>query len=275
MHRLKHLFVFLSLATSSLTSYAQKVDVGGYLGASYYYGDVVNEIEPSTIRFGVGAFLRNRLNDRVAMRLMGSVVNISGVDSLSESTFQKRRNWNFNTMIMEGALLFEYNLLEDRNRGRRFRNKTIPYLFAGVGLFYMMPKTTFKGVDLDITNLGLSGSPISQIAFCVPFGAGIRRYIKNNLQIGFELNVRYSLSSYIDGVGGNDKIIDRNSLPFSVSRDIQDAGLGNNVGGPRGKMGGISDIYMTAGVTFAYTLGASGGGGRGGSGSAIRCPRFY
>ncbi len=265
-------FAVLMLAFSTLTAYSQKVDIGGYIGASYYYGDVVNEPEPSTVRFGLGAFLRNRLNNRVALRAMGSYVQITGDDKLSSSSWQRRRNWNFTTDIFEGAVLAEFNLLEDRNRGRRFKNRMIPYVFGGVGMFYMLPKTTYNGIDIEINTLGLSGKSISEMAFCVPFGAGIRYYIKNNFQIGFEANFRYSLSSYIDGIDGNDKIVNPANLP-PIGRDIQTAGLGNRIGAKRGKMGSISDFYMTAGVTFAYTIGGAGGGRYGGR--AMRCPRFY
>src|SRR5690606_26026615 len=162
-----------------------------------------------------------------------------------ESTFQQRRNWNFTTSIFEGAVLAEFNLLEDRNRGRRFRNKMIPYLFGGVGMFYMITKTNFNNVDININSLGLSGKSFSEISFALPVGVGIRYYVKNNFQIGLEANIRYSISSYIDGIGGSDKIVDPTKLPYSISRDIQTAGLGNNVGAPRGKMGGVSDLYMT------------------------------
>jgi len=52
---------FLFIITISGALHAQKMDIGVMLGGSYYYGDVVNELEPSTIRPAFGGFLRYRL----------------------------------------------------------------------------------------------------------------------------------------------------------------------------------------------------------------------
>ena len=64
---------------------AQKLDVGLLLGGAYYYGDVVNEIEPTTMRQAVGGFLRYRLGNRFAIKAYGGFNKVSGDDQLSES----------------------------------------------------------------------------------------------------------------------------------------------------------------------------------------------
>ncbi|MES2690801.1 MAG: DUF6089 family protein [Bacteroidota bacterium] len=280
------LFVILFLITAAKTISAQKVDVGLLLGGSYYYGDVVNEVEPTTIRPAFGAFVRYRLTDRLALKAFGGYAVVSGDDQLSESTWQQQRNWSFESTIIEGSLQAEFNLLEDRNRGRRFANPFIPYLFLGVGGFYFQPKSEFNGTLQSTAELQLSGVAYSQTAIAVPMGIGFRYYVSHKIQLGFEFGMRYTTTSYIDDIGGSDVYVDPSTTPFpDVTRYYYARSVANNNPGDlRGKMGlaalKVNDIYFIYGLTASYTLGKTkggAGGSRGGkpSGKAIRCPRFY
>ena len=136
MKTIYKIFILLIITSFvSTTVNAQKIDVGILLGGSYYYGDVVNELEPSTMRGAVGGFLRYRLGNRFAIKAYGGFNQVSGDDQLSESEWQRQRKWTFQTNILEGSLQLEGNLIEDRNSGRRFANPFLPYLFGGIGLF--------------------------------------------------------------------------------------------------------------------------------------------
>jgi hypothetical protein len=112
---MKVLYNILTLLILSVTIggnvNAQKLDIGLLLGGAYYYGDVVNELEPSTMRQAVGGFLRYRLSNRFAVKAYGGFNKVSGDDQLSESEWQKQRNWTFETNILEGSLQLEWNLI--------------------------------------------------------------------------------------------------------------------------------------------------------------------
>lgn len=279
------LFVVLVLIIAAKAASAQKVDIGLLLGGSYYYGDVVNELEPTTIRPAFGGFIRYRLNDRFALKAFGGYATVSGDDQLSESTWQQQRNWSFESTIIEGSIQAEFNLIEDRNRGRRFANPFIPYLFAGVGGFYFQPKSDFNGTLQSTAELQLSGVAYAQNAIAVPMGIGFRYYVSHKIQLGFEFGMRYTTTSYIDDIGGTDVYVDPATTPFpAVTRYYYArSGPNNSPGDLRGKMGQsslkVNDIYFIYGLTASYTLGktAGGSGSRGGrpGGKAIRCPRFY
>ena len=294
--------IYKILALLILTSFgkfsanAQKIDAGLLMGGSYYYGDVVNELEPTTMRGAVGGFLRYRLGGRFAIKAYGGYNKVSGDDQLSESEWQRQRNWSFETNILEGSLQLEWNLIEDRNRGRRFANPFIPYLFGGVGMFNFTPKSDYKGQMQSLAPLQLSGVAYELNAICIPFGIGARYYVARKFQLGFELGVRYTSTSYIDDIAPDNLYQDPSKTPIpTLTQYYYSRSTANrNPGDLRSKMGntkegygsngfnqflGASDFYVTMGITAAYTFGEAKGGGSGSRGRsygrAIRCPRFY
>lgn len=274
------LILTILLTFSALHGFSQKLEMGLLLGGSYYYGDVVNEIEVSTIGPAGAVFLRYHMNDRFALRGTGAFARVSGDDKLSSSPWQQNRNWAFFTDIIEGSLQLEYNLIEDRNSGRKIRNPFIPYVFAGVGAFYFKPQTDHFGGAQSLAPLMTSGVKYEQIAAAIPIGVGFRYYISKQIQLGFEIGFRYTTTSYIDDIGGTDKYVDPATTPFpALVESLYSRSPSNrNVGDARGKMGyttlKLNDSYIVGGLTLSYRF-SKGGGGRGFGGKAIRCPRFY
>lgn len=293
----KKLFILLVIISSSFAANAQRTDVGIMLGGSYYYGDVVNGLDLNSIGPSFFGFLRYRLGERVALRANVGYVKVSGDDANSSSEWQVARNWNFQTPIIEGSLVGEFNFKADRNKGRRFANPFIPYVFAGVGFFNFTPQTEFNGAFIQTAPLALSGKTYSTSAICVPFGGGFRYYLAKNFQLGFELGIRYTTTSYIDDIAPDDRYVDPSTTPdpSTTAAIYARSASEKNVGDFRSKMGapkdsygsGIvnkvlqgSDFYFAYGITAAFTLGKVSGGGGGGRGrapmgKAIRCPRFY
>jgi hypothetical protein len=279
------LLVFL-LAFSVTRMTAQKAEVGVLLGLGYYYGDIVNDFDPNTFGPGGGIFIRYHLNDRFALKAFGGYARIGGADSNSASDFQRNRNLSFWSDIYEGSLQLELNLISDRNSGRRIRNPFIPYIFVGVGGFYFNSKAYFPGTNEEVKlyTFQNEGKPYDPYAVCVPFGMGFRYYLTRNLQLGAELGIRYTSTSYIDDVGGVTAVYPNPSqlkyadswVMYDRSKFPRNPDTGYGYGYPgkqRGKIA-INDLYVIGGLTLSYRIGGSGGGGYGG-GRAIRCPRFY
>lgn len=284
MIQLSRFFVIALLITSSPAVFAQKIDFGIMAGGTHYYGDVVNEFELSTISYATGGFIRYRLSNFTAIKAMGVYAVVSGDDKNSSSLWQQNRNWRFQTQILEGSLQFEVNLKEDRNNGRKLKNKTIPYLFAGIGAFYFKPQVVLVRPDgserlQSVAPLQLSGVKYSQIAATIPIGVGVRYYINKKILFGGELGLRYTTTSYIDDIGGADKYVDPATTPFpKATRFILGDNEGDkNPGDLRGKMAlsklNVNDMYIFAGVTLAYNFNKSKVGGMGIKRQG--CPRFY
>lgn len=280
----KLLLVLLSFC--SLGANAQKTEIGGLLGFATYYGDIVNTYDPQTFRFAGGIFMRYHFDDRFAIRGNFMYARVTGADSTSpDSEFQRNRNMSFFTDIYELSAVAEYNLIADKNKGRRVRTPVVPYVYAGLGVFYYEPWATYPvtGQPIKLRPLQLDGSSYSSFAICAPVGAGVRFYLSRNWQLGIDLGVRFTTTSHIDDVDGNSVYPDPAKLPSDAARIMYDpskgpkdpdTGIGYGQPGKiRGKVENINDLYFIGGVTLSYRLWP--GKVRGYGGKAIRCPRFY
>lgn len=278
--------LFVCLSFFFLKANAQKTEIGVLLGVSTYYGDIVNNFDPNTFRFSGGLFMRYHLNQRWVIRGNLAYARVTGADSVSkDSEFQRNRNMSFYTDIIELSGVAEYNLIADKNKGRRVKTPIIPYVYGGLGVFYYQPWAIYPvtGKPIELRPLKTDGSSYSTIALCIPVGVGVRFYLNRTWQLGFDFGARFTSTSHIDDVAGNSVYPDPSQLPSAAARIMYDpskapkdpdTGIGYGKPGKiRGKIKNLNDMYFIAGVTLSYRLWP--GKVRGYGGKAIRCPRFY
>jgi hypothetical protein len=284
-------FVFVFLyGAATVEGFAQKTEFGMLAGGSYYYGDIVNSsFQPKTVGPGLGFLLRYHINRKLAVRGNLMYCRVQGADSNlvlnADTRYQKSRNLAFYSDIIEVSGMFEYNLIEDSNKGRNVMNRFIPYVFGGVGLFYFEPMAIqpLSGKPIALRPLRLEGTSYLPIALAFPVGAGMRFYITKNWQVGLELGMRFTSTSHLDDITGTSTYQDPASLPNDNARimsvrnqnsvDPETQIAENFTGKPRGKIDYITDIYFIGGVTVSYRLWPR--GTQAYHGKAIRCPRFY
>lgn len=267
-----------------LKGMGQNWEIGVLLGATSNYSDPSNEIYLENFRYSIMGFGRKHLDKHFAIRANVGFVRIAGIDSISTSYYQKTRNLNFFTDIYEGSVQLEYNLLEDKTRGRRIKNRTIPYVFIGLGMSYFTPKTIHMGVEYELAGLQTGGKDYSQLCVIMPVGFGVRYYITPRWLLGMELSARFTSTSFLDDIETNSNYVDPATLPSDLSRLLYDrsavprdpiTGIGYGTpGSDRSKLNGFPyDIYGMIGVTLSYKFNIVSGSRVGGR--ALRCPRFY
>jgi hypothetical protein len=276
-------FFLLFFSFTLIQLHAQKTEVGGLIGPSYYWGDINNNVQYRNMRLGGSFFIRQHLTPRYSLRANLSYARITGADSISKgSVWQTNRNLSFWTDIFELSGIVEYNLIPDDNAGRKMKSRSIPYVYGGIGVFHFNPKSNnpITGEVEKLQPLKLNGEGYSKIAVCIPIGVGYRFYLNRRWQIGIELGMRYSLSSYIDDIDGNALYPNIETLPndearimYNTSKEridlIKSTGSTNvwgSDGKPRGKNELVSDVYFIGGLTVSYRLWP---------GQNIRCPRIY
>lgn len=278
-------FLFTIVLMIAGRSYAQKTEIGVLLGGSYYYGDIVNTmyIQSQAIHQAGGLFFRYHLNKKVSIRANFMYARLGAADSNlvanKENAFQRSRNLAFYADVFELSGVVEYNLIQDHNRGRRIKNRFIPYVYGGLGLFYFEPKAIHPvtGSAVALRPLKLDGTSYSPIALAVPLGIGFRYYLNKNWQLGLDMGMRLTSTSHLDDITGNSRYQDPATLGSEDAKIMMDrsAGAVYSAGGDkRGKISYITDIYFIYGVTLTYRLWPNGAGG-GFHGAAVRCPRFY
>ena len=185
---------------------------------------------------------------KFAIRTNLAVGKVSGNDNLTTEYFRQNRNLNFESMIIEGALLFQVHLIKERTGNRynlrspagRFLGMRNPigiglYTFAGIGAFYYNPVgqspdgNKYKLKPLRTEGQGLPGGaePYSGVSGCIPLGFGIRKAFNGNGGIKLEASYRFTFTDYIDDVStvyyNNDYLADNVS---AVAAQMADPSLG-------------------------------------------------
>lgn len=267
-------YVFLIGLLLSPSSKAQKFEIGALVGGSYYYGDVVNySFEPESIKPSFGVFYRHQLSPKVSLRGNLMYCRVFGADSnlreTADSKWQKMRNLAFYSDIFEASAVFEYNFIRDNTSSSFVRNRFIPYSFCGVGVFYFEPKAIhpISGDPVSLRPLKLNGVSYSPVSVAVPFGLGIRCYINATWQVGIEMGIRYTFTSFLDDIAGDATYPLPETLPnddarIMVSRNRNSMNqttqmVSNMAGKPRGKIDYLNDLYYIYGVTISYRFSRS------------------
>jgi hypothetical protein len=275
---------FFSLLISVLSSNGQAIESGLFIGASNYIGDlsnnnsiVLSETYPSAAIIG-----RYNISEKWSLKGFFGYGKISGSDANATTTGVRARNLSFYTDIYEASLHLEFNLVRNSVRYGAKR-KFIPYIIGGVGLFNFNPKADYAGVSYELMPLGTEGQgsttyndklKYSLTQVCIPIGFGIRKKITPNFCIGAEIGFRYTLTNYLDDVGGiygSASVIGRANGPIAKvmsDRSNEISSDGQNLfaeGNPRSfKSININDIYIMGGISFTYVIPNTG----------MRCPRF-
>ncbi len=180
----------------SFSGFAQKTaDIGIWIGASSYWGDMTTVNYGESINPVFGAFFRYNFNKRVALRtsfLSGKVGAVGDIENTP---------WMFEKSVQDMSMMIEINYL---NYILGAKNTPFtPYIMAGLG---------FTGYDYSITedlyNNIINVNPNTLVenvnaddpAFemSIPFGMGIKYTFGKKLGVGLEVQFRKLMDDRLD-----------------------------------------------------------------------------
>lgn len=274
------ILLLLSLAVS-----AQRIHVGVFAGLSAYNGDLTEKIFPKKMINGaIGITGNYELTDQFMIRAGLTYSVIGAADRYNSDSGLINRNLSFETSIYEFSGMIEYylnNLYE-----RRFS----PYAFVGLAAFHFDPYTIYNGNKVHLQPLSTEGQglpgyndrkPYSLFQMAIPFGAGAKYAITENIHIGLEISFRKLFTDYLDDVSKTyvdpaDLLTAKGQLAVDVSYRGDEVG-GSPVYPAKNTQRGSSDnkdIYYFAGIHLTYRLGRGIGswGGGGGRKKNTGCP---
>lgn len=187
-------------------------EIGLWVGASNYHGDLQHEWVPTGIKEGKtyqpsgGLIYKYYFNPSLGLRFGASYIRITAADSLSPVRADQLRNLSFANNIVEAYGAVEWNFLPlDFHRF-----KVSPYLFAGIGAFYGSPFAEDRdGKKVQLRDLGTEGQglpnypdrkiyPLVNPMF--PIGGGVKFFVSNTFMISAEVGLRYTATDYLDDV---------------------------------------------------------------------------
>ncbi|WP_343691419.1 DUF6089 family protein [Chitinophaga sp.] len=271
--------LFVCLPAAAFGQYWQ---VGGALGISNYSGDLSqSRVDMRYTRYHIGLFVKRDLSPHITLGAGATYARVAGADSTNKAIELKNRNLSFRSPILEAHVRLELNLFDIDDKG------WTPYVFGGVGVFSFYPTTRDANGDviklraLNTEGQGLAAYPdrkqYSLTSVSIPFGAGVKFLIRDNLVAGFEVGLRKTFTDYLDDVSKG--YADYNTLLATYGlRTVRYAYRGPGPypveGFPRGSQK-YDDWYVFTGFTLAYRFGgASGPYGHWRKQKVSTCPKF-
>lgn len=238
------LTVCLAGSASAQTFYSAK-EFGISFGASHYFGDLNENYGLDYARPMGGIFGRFHLSPYISVRGSLNYARIGYDDKFNNNEFNKQRNLNFRSDILELSAQAEFNFFRfsTGELGSRFT----PYLTGGIGAFYYNPYTIYEDRRYYLRTLGTEGQnagyddrKYGRFSVCFPIGVGVKYWWRPGVNIGVEIADRLTLTDYMDDVSqtyiGADKFPSdpQNPNPAYI---LQDRSIELNPAQPLGRAG--------------------------------------
>ena len=282
--------VFLPLfLISSICAFSQ-VHIGLFGGIGNYQGDLINSAYVGKLtRPAVGVTGSYELTNHLMLRAGLTFAQIAGNDRYNSKEYLKPRNLSFESNILELSLVGEYYTFDFDTR------RWSPYVFGGLAVFHYNPyvlTTDNKKIflkPLSTEGQGLANypqsKPYSLTQLALPFGAGVKFALTDNIRLGAELGLRKLFTDYLDDISTNyadqnDLITERGELAAQLAyRGDEVVGGSPNYPAKGAQRGSPEqkDWYYLTGLTLSFRLGGGplfgGGGGGGRKRSGYGCPK--
>ncbi|MBL7826791.1 MAG: outer membrane beta-barrel protein [Saprospiraceae bacterium] len=267
MRKLKTWALLCVLVVYSQTAFSQMRgwEVGGWIGAANYFGDLNTSWRVNRLHLSGGAMARFNFNDRLALRFGPSIGKISAYDSDSKNVYELKRNLSFKSLIVDVSSQFEFNFLPYVHGDRDYYLS--PYLFAGPNFFYFNPQAELDGKTYNLRDMGTEGQfrgeEYNTTQFGLIYGIGFKFDLSYRWSIDMQLSARKIFTDYIDDVSG----VYADIRDISAQRGEIAAALADRSGEPpiglQGRQRGNgkkNDAYVFVGIGVNYYFGQ------------IRCP---
>lgn len=211
----------LLLATAAASGQTrQHVDyfqVGGFVGASHYAGDLSPNADPifpqaqlaglGQAGLAVSAFGSYHWHPHMSLRLNLAYGHISADDALSENPINRRRNLSFGAHLFEASVQLHYDYFGNL-RDYRYRARLTPFVFAGIGFVTVNPYA-YRDVAAQTGRTALrplrtegQDQAYGPVALVVPFGGGIKYRLSDLWDLRLEVGLRLTTTDYLDDVSG-------------------------------------------------------------------------
>lgn len=250
------LFVHVSHDVSGQKGY----ELGGWLGMSYYFGDLNTKLKIVKPGIAGGLHARKNFNTRIAIRTSLNYGSVGADDANSENNFERNRNLSFRSQIFDWTNVIEFNFFRYEHGHPTF-NKT-PYFFGGFNVFYFNPTAELNGQRYDLRDLGTEGQLVGQeynsINGGLVLGGGFKFDINRTVSVNIEVSTRFLFTDYLDDVSSvfpdkSELLNTRGEIAVALSDRSLIDGLGG-AGRQRGDTKG-NDKYTFAGISFMKYFG--------------------
>lgn len=215
---------------------SRAADFGGMIGASYYMGDMNLAKHFYSPNLNVGGFVKYHFNPRYILRVGAFHSRLTAYDENFKNAFQRQRNHQFETSLIELSLQVEFNFMPFII-GQSQRYSWTPYLQTGLVAY-------------------VANSSHHFVSMALPIGIGVKKNITPRLILGLEWAFRRSFSDMLDNITGEDVSLYNNTF----STPVDEASIHKQYA-----FNYTNDWYVYAAVTLSYAFRIGG----------LGCPAYY
>lgn len=177
-------------------------EAGGWLGASYYFGDLNTNYNLGLPNLAGGLSARLNFNERLCFKFGGNYGEIEANDAMSENIYEKARNLSFRSHIFDFTSQFEFNFLPYIHGSREAF--FTPYLFGGFSVFSFNPQAFYQNQWVDLRPLGtegqFKGEEYYTVQAALAYGGGFKFDLSNAWSVNIEVSARNLFTDYLDDV---------------------------------------------------------------------------
>lgn len=255
-----------------LSLQSQQLYLRGYIGKTYYQGD----LSPTTSAFSfsdghpaLSIYAGTNVTKSITLGARYMKAHISGYDNDSFYKWKLERNLHFESPVHEFGVVSEI-YLNQLFAGLEKFNLNI-YFTSGISVFRFEPRAYLDGQLVNLPELSTEGQglakyedrkPYSQTQISIPLGVGFSFNIADNFQIGFEVAPRMTFTDYLDDVStayvDSGILVEERGLTAAKLANRSWEILNNdNVIELDGKQRGNpnnNDWYLYTGVHFGYVI---------------------
>lgn len=206
-----------------------KWEVGFNFGPSFFLGDLggnsgkgtnnLKDMNFEFTKFMKGVFVTVYPKNWIGLRLAADYTYLEGDDGIINTTgidelWRKQRNLDFKTNVLEGYLAIEIFPTMLFNRNSEYEPRLRPYALGGIGVFHFNPQGSLTDAagnkswyylhPLRLEGQGMPEYPYSKpyklTQMNIPFGAGLKYFASDRINVSMELLYRKTFTDYIDDV---------------------------------------------------------------------------
>ena len=233
-------------------------EAGAWVGTAFYLGDLNTDFRFNRPGPALGFAGRYNFNHRLAAGMSLNYARIEADDADSENAFERTRNLQFTSNIIDFTAQVEFNFLPYYHGSPEYWFS--PYAFVGVSTFNHSPRARLDADNtVALRNIRTENVTYSELATALTYGIGIRWDITYAWSFDVRLAVRNTGTDYLDDV--SDRYPDLSQLD-PLARRLSDRSLPPAEGGPRPDLSGSqrgdktnNDRYLTLGIGVNYYFG--------------------
>lgn len=224
------------------------VNVG--LGASRYLGDLNERFDLAHLRLGVAtsAAATYRVTEKLALR---GELQLYYVRGAHRDTYLAYNNLSFHSINPDVSVGFQYDFWTAKDRNHTI----IPYGIAGIGLTYITPKATYKGITYSLAPLHTEGVNYNRLPLILRYGIGIPVFSTERFRGNIEGTYTHTTTDYLDDVSGY--YADRSGMTpiaASLSDRAPEVGTAPNATGARRGNNKRNDGYLTLSARLIFII---------------------